>query len=95
MAAGEEEVVGPGAGDDAEKVREFFNQFDKDGGGNLSPEEFKELCQPMQPDMPDEDVAAALEQLETEMEQVAEELGAIETLMPLKLQGEIAQLTHR
>ena len=62
MAAGEEEVVGPGAGYDAEKVREFFAQFDNDGSGNVSPEEFKELCQAMQPDMPDEDVAAALEQ---------------------------------
>ena len=60
MAAGEEEVVGPGAGYDAEKVREFFDKFDNDGSGNVSPEEFKELCQAMQPDMPDEDVAAAL-----------------------------------
>ena len=66
MAAGEEEVVGPGAGYDAEKVREFFDQFDNDGSGNVSPEEFKELCQTMQPDMPDEDVAAALEQLDSD-----------------------------
>ena len=66
MAAGEEEVVGPGAGYDAEKVREFFDKFDNDGSGNVSPEEFKELCQAMQPDMPDEDVAAALEQLDSD-----------------------------
>ena len=66
MAAGEEEVVGPGAGYDAEKVREFFDKFDNDGSGNVSPEEFKELCQTMQPDMPDEDVAAALEQLDSD-----------------------------
>ena len=66
MAAGEEEAVGPGAGYDAEKVREFFDQFDNDGSGNVSPEEFKELCQAMQPDMPDEDVAAALEQLDSD-----------------------------
>ena len=66
MAAGEEEAVGPGAGYDAEKVREFFDQFDNDGSGNVSPEEFKELCQTMQPDMPDEDVAAALEQLDSD-----------------------------
>ncbi len=66
MAAGEEEVVGPGAGYDAEKVREFFAQFDNDGSGNVSPEEFKELCQAMQPDMSDEDVAAALEQLDSD-----------------------------
>ena len=37
------------------EVREFFDKFDSDGSGNVNPDEFRELCEELQPGMEDEE----------------------------------------
>jgi Ca2+-binding EF-hand superfamily protein len=46
------------------EVREFFDKFDSDGSGNVNPDEFRELCEELQPGMEDEAKEEALQELD-------------------------------
>jgi hypothetical protein len=51
-------------GYDEAEVREFFNEFDGNGSGNVDPDEFRLLCEKLQPGMEEEEKDAALEALD-------------------------------
>ena len=62
MAAAEEDPPGYVEAE----VRDFFDQFDGDGSGNINPDEFRQLCEQLRPGMEEEEMDQALEALDAD-----------------------------
>jgi hypothetical protein len=63
------------------EVREFFDKFDSDGSGNVNPDEFRELCEELQPGMEDEAKEEALQELDGDGDGEISFAGASSTLV--------------